>query len=346
MKIKSRVGLIFIAVFLFLLFPITGCITTSSNNEYAIKTTIINEGNFDISVLTEDRFIPAKSQAIISLPRQQNQLQEGYTLRYHINIAGDVIKIIELPEKRVITGNQEIIRIENIYFSVMESYFTITNLSNDTIQVVYGDRYLSALDSDAKNRGNRIQLDPECINVYLNEKYQYYINYRGNRIIIPINNNNGFVNQYIFNGKEVIQFDARPFTEIGKDSPVAIEFEIQDLSNIGYVLSELDQRKIIEKIAIEFKRHNIPLHPIYPEEKSNYEGRIFYTAKLFLSIELQRTFKILNYFSLTCNNIELNKSQMNTITLTRGSENRIIQEILDFLNKIPEFYNELLCNLY
>jgi len=211
-----------ILVILLLPFFIIGCASSDIVGEDAITgdfsftATIVNEGRFGLSILTEDRYIPANSRSSIILPVQQNPLLEGYAVRYHINIAGDVYKTVELPERVIITPAQEVVVIEDIRFTVAERYFTISNASNAAVQVVYRDRFVSALDPDAVSRGNRFQIAPGETMVY-NAVGQYYsIHFQGQRIAIPLGEERSFISRFTFDGNAVSLIDARPLHRIGE----------------------------------------------------------------------------------------------------------------------------------
>jgi hypothetical protein len=90
----------------------------------------------------------------------------------------------------------------------------------------------------------------------------------------------GYVYAFIYDGNEVLQIDARPLTEVGNSAPMSVEFT-------GDNLTGAEQMIIINAVTAALESYGVPLRIILPGAESSVEGRIFYTMRINLSIQVR-----------------------------------------------------------
>jgi hypothetical protein len=89
----------------------------------------------DVELFDETRLIPRNSERVVSLPRLQSDLNDGYSVTYRVNLMDDIYINIRRAENIIITGNQDRIVFELPDFNFESSYFIIKNGGGKTISL-------------------------------------------------------------------------------------------------------------------------------------------------------------------------------------------------------------------
>ncbi|GHV90485.1 hypothetical protein AGMMS50268_09880 [Spirochaetia bacterium] len=188
---------------------------------------IVNNTFFDIEIHSEDRLIFKKSEKVIKLPIQSNELTEGYTLTFLVPLSKDVTKKISSDNNIVIKSNQKVITIDYPEFSINESYFSVANNSERAIKVVRTnsrDVSRANLMPDAITGGSRIEFPKGVENVYIVDNTSSSVQAVDKFYIIPVDNSRaGFFYTFTFDGNTVTLTDARPLHRIGETGWTRIE---------------------------------------------------------------------------------------------------------------------------
>jgi hypothetical protein len=104
-----------------------------SPQDGGITVRAVNNTGMDVELFDETRLIPRNSERVISLPRLQSDLNDGYSVTYRVNLMDDIYINIRRDENIIITGNQDNIIFESPDFNFESSYFILKNSGRQTI---------------------------------------------------------------------------------------------------------------------------------------------------------------------------------------------------------------------
>jgi hypothetical protein len=201
-------------------------------NDNLFTVTVFNKTFFDIEILTESRFVPHNGEAKITLPKQFNQLSEGYPITYHVKLTDEVTKKIK-GGNVIIKPDQQSVAIADSLFSYNESYFTLTNTTDRVIKL---RRTNSSVHRNTIGSDDRIELTQGTTNVYLVDAVSSSVETeQGALFKVPLDNTvPSFLYSFTFDGSAVTLTDARPLHRIGEASWVKT---LTEATYLPYLLS-------------------------------------------------------------------------------------------------------------
>lgn len=189
--------------------------------EFVFTVPVYNATLFDIEVLDDSRVIPALSRQDITLPKQLNELTEGYSVRYRIKLSEDVIRSVS-GDRVVIKPDQKEVIIASPVFQETDSFIVIHNNSRQVIRLkrTGSSTYRNNLASDGLSPGREPELAPGNRNVYLGVtgKNSFVIETDQEKIFdIPVDEySSGTIYRIVFDGLSAVLTDVRPLRRIGE----------------------------------------------------------------------------------------------------------------------------------
>ena len=212
---------------------------------------------------------------------------------------------------------------------------------------------VSVMLNDSNYRMTGLNFTPAKDNVNVGETIVYQINPRDIQYLLinplnitfgELNYQNGYVYKFIFDGSNVNLIDARPLAEIGAKAPLAVRFDVQDISNSGYQLSEANKRSVIQTLRSEFENYGIPLQPLFPEEETLYENRIFFSLNVSFNMQYLMTYQgNVSLFLLLNGNIIKTSTRRAIAAVT--SQERIITQIENYIKGLSDFYTDMVSDI-
>ncbi|MDR1933929.1 MAG: hypothetical protein LBQ57_14035 [Spirochaetales bacterium] len=193
-----------------------------ASREFVFTVTIINNTFFDIEILDASRSVPALDKKDISLPKQLNELTEGYAINYRVKLAEGVWRTIPGDTAIVIKPDQKSAVIENPAFTENESFIVLRNDSGQTVRLKRSgsSAYRNNLDRDGRGPGSRPELAPGSTNVYLSVTGTNSFSLetdQGKNAALPAGSfSPGWIYGFTFDGSRVLLTDARPLHNAGE----------------------------------------------------------------------------------------------------------------------------------
>jgi hypothetical protein len=192
------------------------------NSDSTFDITIINKIPFDIEILDEKRLVPHGGEKKITLPRYTGELNDGYGITYHINLAGKVLIKIRRNENIIIKPDNNTFVIDDYQFDTKESYLILKNESKQTISVKNGSEYINPIIQAAasEKKFGTPYLEAGGENVYslgimpvslVVEADQYKTTPLSMARFSP-----SFLYAFTFDGSTVSLTDSRPLVKIGE----------------------------------------------------------------------------------------------------------------------------------
>jgi hypothetical protein len=189
--------------------------------EFVFTTQVYNATLFDIEILDDSRVIPALSKQDITLPKQLNELTEGYSVTYRVKLSEDVIRSVP-GENIVIKPDQKEVIVASPAFQETESFIVIRNNSRQVIRLkrTAGSTYRNNLASDGVSPGREPELAPGNTKVYLGVtgKNPFSIETDQEKIFdIPVDEySSGTIYSVEFDGASAVLTDARPLRRVNE----------------------------------------------------------------------------------------------------------------------------------
>jgi hypothetical protein len=209
---------------------------SSRENEFAFSVNIVNNTNFDVSIIDDTRIIPAKSEKIITLPRYMGEIDDGYSLTWRVKLLGAEVPNIYIgirqKENIIIRSGAASAAIDAPDFFTEETFITLQNRSGETVRLkrdnAYAvrigqfetDRFETEQSKTERKYGDAgIGPDEEALFAAMPQTSVMAIEADQYRII-HFNTNEkfraGWLYKWTFDGAAVSLTDARPLVKIGK----------------------------------------------------------------------------------------------------------------------------------
>jgi hypothetical protein len=201
--------------------PDTDTAAVPPPGEFVFTVPVYNTTLFDIEILDDSRVIPALSRRAITLPKQLNELTEGYSVTYRVKLSENVIRSVP-GDSIVIKPDQREVVIASPAFQETDSFIVIHNDSRQVIRLkrTSGGAYRNNLAADGVSPGREPELAPGNTNVYLavTGKNSFVIETDQEKAFsIPVDEySSGTIYSVVFNGTSAVLTDARPLHRIGE----------------------------------------------------------------------------------------------------------------------------------